>query len=124
MVIRKEQNSDLEVITAVTITAFKNHPFSRQTEHLIINALRLANALTLSLVAEIRGQVVGHIAFSPLEISDGSEGWFGLGPVSVLPGYQNQGIGKVLINKGLSILKDQGGQGCALGGSPDYYLKF
>jgi len=124
MIIRKEQNSDIEAITAVTIAAFKNHPISRQTEHFIINALRLANALILSLVAEINGQVVGHIAFSPIEISDGTEGWYGLGPVSVLPDYQNQGIGKALINKGLSILKDMGGHGCALVGYPDYYKKF
>lgn len=53
MIIRKEQNTDLESITNVTIAAFKNHPISRQTEHFIINALRLADALTISLVAEI-----------------------------------------------------------------------
>jgi putative acetyltransferase len=124
MIIREEQNSDIEAITEVTIAAFKNHPISRQTEHFIVNALRLANALTLSLVAEINEQVVGHIAFSPIEISDGSPDWYGLGPVSVLPDHQKQGIGKVLINKGLSLLKDMGGQGCALVGPPDYYKKF
>lgn len=124
MIIRKEQNSDIEAITEITIAAFKNHPISRQTEHFIIDALRLSNALTLSLVAEIEEQIVGHIAFSPIEITDGSSEWYGLGPVSVLPDYQRQGIGKALINEGLSLLKNMGAQGCALVGPPDYYKKF
>jgi putative acetyltransferase len=124
MIIRKEKNTDLEAITEVTKAAFENHPISRQTEHFIINALRSAGALALSLVAEIDGKIVGHIAFSPITISDGTSGWYGLGPVSVLPSYQKQGIGKALINEGLSILKTTGSQGCALVGPPDYYKKF
>ena len=121
---RKENNSDVESITHVTIEAFKQHPISRQTEHFIVKALRSAGALSISLVAEIDGQIVGHIAFSPLTASDGTKDWFGMGPVSVLPDHQNQGMGKALINTGLSLLKDMGGQGCALVGPPDYYCKF
>lgn len=124
MIIRKETPSDIEAITQVTISAFKTLPISNHTEQFIIKALRTAGALTLSLVAEIDGQVVGHIAFSPVAISDGSEGWYGLGPVSVLPMYQKQGIGTLLINEGLSLLKDMGGQGCALVGDPNYYQRF
>ena len=124
MIIRKETAADVEVITEVTITAFKNHPISHHTEQFIINALRDANALTISLVAEIDGRVVGHIAFSPVIISDGTEDWYGLGPVSVLPDYQKQGIGKSLINEGLSLLKDMGAKGCALVGDPNYYERF
>jgi putative acetyltransferase len=124
MIIRKEQNSDIDSITEITIAAFKNHPISRQTEHFIIKALRAADALTLSLVAEIDGRVVGHIAFSPIAISDGATDWYGMGPVSVLPDHQKQGIGKALINEGLSLLKDMGAQGCALVGPPEYYEKF
>ncbi len=81
-------------------------PISRQTEHFIVNALRLAGALSISLVAEINSQIVGHIAFSPITASDGSKDWYGLGPVSVLPDHQKQGVGKALINNGLSLLKD------------------
>lgn len=124
MIIRKEQNSDIDSITEVTMAAFKNHPISRQTEHFIIKALRASDALTLSLVAEIDGRVVGHIAFSPIAISDGATDWYGMGPVSVLPDHQKQGIGKALINEGFSLLKDIGAQGCALVGPPDYYKKF
>lgn len=124
MLIRKETSSDIETITRVTISAFKTLPISNHTEQFIIKALRAAGALTLSLVAEIDGQVVGHMAFSPVTISDGPKGWYGLGPVSVLPEYQKQGIGKSLINEGLSLLKDMGGQGCALVGDPNYYKRF
>jgi putative acetyltransferase len=124
MILRKETVADIEAITEVTIAAFKNHPISNHTEQFIINALRDANALTISLVAEIDGRVAGHIAFSPVIISDGTKDWYGLGPVSVLPDYQKQGIGKSLISEGLSLLKDMGGRGCALVGDPNYYKRF
>jgi putative acetyltransferase len=119
MIVRKETESDIEAISQVTIAAFKTLPISNQTEQFIIKALRAAGALTLSLVVEIEGRVVGHVAFSPVIISDGTEGWYGLGPVSVLPEYQKQGIGKSLINEGLSLLKQMGGRGCVLVGDPN-----
>jgi len=124
MIIRNETISDIEAITEVTIAAFQNLPISNHTEQFIINALRDANALTISLVAEVGGQVVGHIAFSPVTISDGSLNWYGLGPISVLPEYQKQGIGKSLMHEGLSLLKALGGEGCALVGDPNYYERF
>jgi putative acetyltransferase len=70
------------------------------------------------------GRVVGHIAFSPVTISDGTRNWYGLGPVSVLPEYQRQGIGKALIQEGLSKLRDINAQGCCVVGHPEYYRKF
>lgn len=124
VIIRNETDTDIEVITKVTIAAFKNHPISNHTEQFIIQALRAAGALTISLVAEIDRKIVGHIAFSPVTISDGTADWYGLGPISVLPDYQKQGIGKSLINEGLSLLKDMGAQGCALVGDPNYYKRF
>ena len=124
MILRKEAIADIDAITKVTMAAFDNLAVSNQTEQYIINALRDANALTISLVAEVDGKVVGHIAFSPVTIADGSFNWYGLGPISVLPKYQKQGIGKSLILKGLSLLKDMGGQGCALVGDPNYYKRF
>jgi putative acetyltransferase len=124
MIIRNETTSDIEAISEVTIAAFQNHPISNHTEQFIINALRDANALTISLVAEMDGRVIGHIAFSPVTISDGTPNWYGLGPVSVLPEHQRKGIGKALIKEGLSRLKDMNAQGCCLVGHPDYYRKF
>lgn len=124
MIIRNETESDVEVISDVTKTAFENLPISNHTEQFIINALRAANVLTISLVAEIDGKVVGHIAFSPVTVSDGSRNWYGLGPISVLPEYQKQGIGKSLMHQGFSQLKALGAKGCVLVGDPNYYERF
>ena len=124
MIIRNETDEDIEAITEVTIAAFKTLPISNHTEQFIIKALRAAGVLTISLVAEVEGQIAGHIAFSPVEITDGTKGWYGLGPVSVLPERQKRGIGKSLIKDGLSLLKKLGGQGCALVGDPTYYHRF
>ena len=124
MIIRNETTLDIDAIAEGTIAAFSTLPISNHTEQFIINSLRAADALAISLVAEIDGRVVGHIAFSPVTISDGSIGWYGLGPVSVLPEYQKQGIGKSLVNKGLSLLQELGGQGCTLVGNPNYYKRF
>lgn len=124
MILRNETPADIEAITEVTMAAFKDHEISNQTEHFIVKALRDAGGLTVSVVAELGGRVVGHIAFSPVTVSDGTSDWYGLGPISVLPEYQRQGIGKVLVNDGLSKLKKLGGQGCVLVGYPDYYKQF
>src|SRR5512137_2625147 len=124
IVIRSETDADVSAINEVTVGAFKTLEISKHTEQFIIEALRAAKALTISLVAEVDGRVIGHIAFSPVTISDGTRNWFGLGPVSVLPEYQRQGIGKALIWEGLSRLKDMNAQGCCLVGHPDYYKKF
>ena len=124
IVIRSETDADVSTITDVTVAAFKTLEISNHTEQFIIAALRAAKALTLSLVAEVDGRVIGHIAFSPVTISDGTRNWYGLGPVSVLPAYQWRGIGKALIREGLLRLKDLNAKGCCLVGHPDYYRKF
>ncbi|MGE5256274.1 MAG: GNAT family N-acetyltransferase [Hyphomicrobiales bacterium] len=124
IVIRSETDADVAAITEVTVAAFKTLEISNHTEQFVIAALRAANALTVSLVAESNGRVVGHIAFSPVSISDGTRDWYGLGPVSVLPAYQRQGIGTALILEGLTRLKGLNAQGCCLVGHPDYYRKF
>jgi putative acetyltransferase len=124
MIIRNETVSDIDAITEVTIAAFRTLAISNHTEQFIISSLRAAGALKISLAAEIDGRVIGHIAFSPVTISDGSTGWYGLGPVSVLPEFQKQGIGKSLVNTGLSMLKELDGKGCTLVGDPNYYKRF
>jgi len=88
IIVRNETNADVNTITELTVAAFKTMEISNHTEQFIIEALRAAKALTLSLVAEVDGRVVGHIAFSPVTISDGAMRWYGLGPVSVLPEYR------------------------------------
>ena len=118
IVIRNEIESDVQAISEITRAAFENHPYSHGTEEFIVTALRNANALTISLVAVAGERVVGHAAFSPVAISDGSPGWYGLGPISVLPELQRQGIGKSLMREGLSALNSLGAKGCVAVGDP------
>ena len=124
MIIRKEKPSDIDAITDVTIAAFENHSFSQQTEQFTIRDLRADGALTLSLVATVDERVVGHIAFSPVTISDGTTSWHGLGPVSVLPDYQGQRIGTALIINGLNLMKSMRSEGCAVVGMQLYCDRF
>jgi len=121
IIIRNEIDADVDAITEVTAAAFKTLEISNHTEQFIIEALRADSALTVSLIAEVDGHVVGHVAFSPVTISDGTQNWYGLGPVSVLPEHQRKGIGKSLILEGLSRLKGLNAKGCCLVGHPDYY---
>jgi len=120
MRIRAERPSDALAINDLTIRAFTGMPYSEGTEAPIIRLLRQSGDLALSLVAEENGIVIGHIAFSPIKIG-AHQNWFGLGPIAVEPSRQRAGIGKVLINKGLEMLKDRGASGVALIGNPDVY---
>jgi putative acetyltransferase len=124
VVIRSETSRDAGAIRDVTVAAFETLEISHHTEQFVIEALRAADALAMSLVAELDGRLIGHVAFSPVAISDGTQDWYGLGPVSVLPEYQRQGIGKALIHEGLSRLRAMNGKGCCLVGHPDYYRQF
>ena len=124
IIIRRETDADINIIAEITVAAFKTLEVSNHTEQFIIEALRSAKALTLSLVAEIDGCVVGHIAFSPLTISDDTKHWYGLVSLSVLPEYQRKGIGKALTQEGLTQLKDLDAKGCCVVGHQDYYRKF
>lgn len=124
MQISTETPADIDAIFALTQHAFRDHPHSQQTEGYIINALRAAGALTLSLVAREDGRPVGHIAFSPVTISGGAADWYGLGPVAVLPAMQGRGIGAALIDAGVAELKALGAAGCVVMGDPAYYQRF
>jgi putative acetyltransferase len=122
--IRNETHADIDAIAEVTIAAFETLEVSNHTEQFIIEALRAAKALTVSLVAELRGRVIGHIALSPITISDGTRDWHGLGPVSVLPEHQRQGVGTALVQEGLSRLRQLNAGGCCVVGHPEYYPRF
>ncbi len=124
LVIRPATSADTDAIDAVTRAAFLDHPHSRQTEQFIVRALRAAGALAISLVAVEDGRVVGHIAFSPVSVSDGAQGWYGVGPLSVAPERQRRGIGGALVREGLERLRALGAQGCVLVGEPAYYGRF
>ena len=124
MNIRTEQVRDIAEIHSLTQAAFLNAPHTSHTEHLIVDALRLADVLTVSLVATEAGRIVGHVAVSPVSISNGAAHWYGLGPVSVLPEMQGLGIGSRLIEAALVQLQTQSAQGCVVLGEPEYYQRF
>ena len=124
MQIRLERPEDAATIHALTDAAFSGMPFSHQTEAKIIDALRAAGALTLSLVGTEGGEIIGHVAFSPVKINGEAGDWYGLGPVSVWPARQRTGIGQALIRDGLQRLRSLGAGGCVLLGAPAYYGRF
>lgn len=124
VIIRSETPGDHDSIRTIHIAAFADHPYSHQTEHLIVDGLRADDALIVSLVAEVDGEVVGHIAFSPVRIDGKDCDWLGLGPVAVTPGLQRQGIGQALVNKGLKQIRGLGAKGCVLVGDPAFYRRF
>jgi putative acetyltransferase len=123
-VIREEAPTDVAEIHAVTVAAFLNAPHTDHTEQFVVDALRKAGVLSVSLVAKQAGRVVGHVAVSPVSISDGSHGWYGLGPISVIPELQGQGIGSQLMEAALHLLREKGAAGCVLLGDPAYYSRF
>lgn len=122
--IRPEAPCDHAAIHIVTEAAFRDHPHSDGSEPAIIERLREDGDLALSLVAVDGDQIVGHLAFSPVSISDGTTHWYGLGPVAVAPRLQNQGIGFRLVQRGLSEIRELGAHGVVLLGDPQYYTRF
>jgi predicted N-acetyltransferase YhbS len=123
-IIRPETANDVEAIARVTEAAFATLPFSSHTEHFIVNALRQRGRLALSLVAEADGEVVGHVAMSPVAISDGTPGWYGLGPLSVAPAWQGKGVGTRLMESAVAGLRQLGAGGCVVLGEPAFYGRF
>lgn len=120
-----ERPEDAAQIAEITTAAFEPMPFSDGGEVRVVAGLRKADAYTLSLVAiATDGNLVGHIAFSPVRIDGQPSDWYGLGPVSVAPATQRRGIGSALILEGLDRLKDLGAGGCVLLGDPNYYARF
>ena len=122
--IRAESPSDASSIDRITIAAFLNAPHTSHTEQHIVSALRKAGQLTISRVAILGDEVIGHVAISPVQISGADCGWFGLGPISVLPQYQSHGIGSALVTEALLALSSYGAAGCVVLGEPGFYERF
>lgn len=124
MQLREEVPSDSDAISALIQAAFATAAHSSQTEAYIVLALRRRGRLSISLVAEHAGQLLGHVAVSPVSLDDGSIGWYGLGPIAVLPERQGEGIGSLLMQAAIARLQALGAAGCVLLGEPDYYQRF
>lgn len=122
--IRAEEAGDIDAITTITREAYADNPHSRHSEHLIVNGLRSGRALALSLVAVLDGAVIGHVAFSRVDISDGATGWYCLGPLAVAAAGRGLGAGSQLVREGLAGLQDMGGNGCVVLGPPAFYRRF
>ncbi|OTG68841.1 GNAT family N-acetyltransferase [Acinetobacter sp. ANC 4470] len=124
LIIRNESLADYAAISHVIEQAFKDQQYSTHIEQFIVNTLRDAQQLTISLLAVLNQDVVGHIAISSVSISSGADGWFGLGPIAVSPEWQQHGIGSTLMNTALKQLKAMGAAGCVVLGDPNFYAQF
>ena len=119
--IRRERDEDRSGIRLAHGLAF-----GRAAEANLVDALRAAGGVTLSLVAEWTGEVAGHILFSPVTVV-GAHGAFpavGLGPLAVVPGHQRRGVGAALVRAGLSELQSIGHEVVVVLGHPTYYPRF
>ena len=131
MNIRLEQASDVEQIWAVNADAF-----TTDVEANLVNTLRDSGCPMVSLVAEEGDQIVGHILFTPVELSgDGSDSeendlnakglkLMGLAPMAVAGDYQKKGVGSQLVKAGLEHCKTLGVDVVVVLGHPDYYPRF
>jgi len=120
-VIRPEQPEDIESIRNINKEAF-----GRENESKLVDKLRSRGVLTISLVAVQDGEVVGHIAFSPVVVEPETSGFMAitLGPIAVLPAHQRKGIGLQLVRAGLEECQRLGHEIVFLVGHPDYYPRF
>lgn len=125
LTVRDEVEGDRPAIRALTRAAFARAPRSDGNEQDIVDALRADGDLVLSLVAtNLDEAIIGHLAISPVTISDGSTGWFAGGPLSVMPTRQRTGIGSQLVEESLERMKARGAHGLVLLGDPEYYVRF
>ncbi|UQA57280.1 GNAT family N-acetyltransferase [Polyangium aurulentum] len=121
VVLRPELPTDAPAVHRVNELAF-----GRVEEASLVDALRRADAVTLSLVAELEGRVVGHILFSPVDIDrdDGRDSAVGLAPMAVLPEAQRHGIGSQLVRAGLDRLRAAGHGAVVVLGHTAFYPRF
>ncbi|HYO76823.1 MAG TPA: N-acetyltransferase [Thermoanaerobaculia bacterium] len=120
--VRTETPSDAAAIRRVNELAF-----GRTNEAELVDALRREADPYVSLVAEDRGEVVGHIAFTPVMVELAAGGVVtiaGLAPMAVLPARQREGIGSMLVVAGLQECRRAGFAAVVVLGHPEYYPRF
>lgn len=121
MRIRREEAEDYGAVYSVVKAAFDSAEHSDGTEQDLVDALRKGEAFIpeLSLVAEVDGEIAGHILFTRAGVGDAAV--LALAPLSVLPAYQRRGIGMSLIKEGHSIAAQLGYEYSVVLGSETYY---
>ena len=121
LVIRPETDTDRDAVARVVRDAFGS-----DDEAVLVDALRDAGRLVLSLVAEENGEIIGHISFSPMTVDNDTTTYTAicLAPVAVAPSHQREGVGSALVNAGLDELRQRGDGTVFLLGHPTYYPRF
>jgi putative acetyltransferase len=122
--IRFESATDASAISRVVESAFRGHPHSDGSESRIVTRLRADGDLSISLVAEVESEVIGHVAFSPVSVTPAAAAWYGLGPLAVSPTHQSRRIGSALVLRGLRELQAAGAAGCVVFGNAAFYGRF
>ncbi|AHI02261.1 GCN5 family N-acetyltransferase [Corynebacterium falsenii DSM 44353] len=130
--IRPARPSEYGTIHAIVMQAFADAPNASHREQFVVDELRAADALTFSFVSIKEGRPVGHVAVSPVtvEATDDKgkkqklDGFYGIGPISVLPELQGQGYGAALMEHALNQLRAINARGAVVLGDPGYYKRF
>lgn len=126
--IRQESPNDYKAVFNLIEEAFKNEIHTDHREQFLVERLRKSDAFIpeLSIVAEVDGKIVGHILLTKLKIvkEDQVFNSLALAPVSVVPGFQEKGIGGALINYAHDKARTLGHTSIILLGHENYYPKF
>lgn len=122
--IRREAEEDIPAIRRLVFHSYADGVRANPNEDRAVETLRDADVLAVSLVAIVIPDVVGYIAASPVKITDGTGGWYGLGPVAVDPAHRHSGIGRELMDAALTALREGGAGGVVSLGDPDFYRRF
>ena len=124
LLVREETETDRDAVHALTRDAFAGSELGHNGEADLVDTLREVCDDGLALVAELDGELVGHILFTPVAIGDGVAVGMGLAPMSVAPSCQGQGVGSILVRRGLEILEGRGVPFVVVLGHGDYYPRF
>jgi len=120
VLIRAEEVSDHDAVYAVNASAFES-----PAEAVLVDTLREHAQPIVSLVAELNGQVVGHIMFSPVLLSGNPDlRMMGLGPMAVAPDHQRSGVGSALVRAGVEECRQLGFGAIIVLGHPEFYPRF
>ena len=119
MEIRKESPADVAAIYQVHAAAFPT-----EAEAKLVNALRTAGRLTISLVAMEKDQLLGHVALSPVRVNMAATNGLGLAPIAVHPEHQQRGIGTELMHAAIAAAKDRTVGFIVVLGDPVFYRRF
>lgn len=121
IVIRPEADQDRAAIWSVNQSAFEG-----DAEANLVDSLRDGGFVEVSLVAEVDGEIVGHILFSRVAIvtKTGTVDALSLAPMAVLPSHQRRGIGSRLVEAGLDARRECGSRIAVVLGHPEFYPRF